>query len=223
MTRTNICPTCGARPYQPCRSKTGKPTTTHAARANGPRPAPSVAPALRGEWEHERVHADNWTPRKVEPVLGPLCGAESYDTEDAERYVRNATYGMTDDTLDPVIIIRDLLALLWNRPTREAHDQKISELEDEIADLEDKLAKMTVEHDTALSERDDAEAQRDHFRAKFVEADDLLNQHIASCPIATPVAREFATYRLTKELAQSLDRTMEALDSADRILKSINL
>jgi predicted nucleic acid-binding Zn-ribbon protein len=213
MSLAYSCPKCNARPYQACRSVNGKPTSPHVARANGPRPETKVAynvcdpyAKLRSIYEVD-VHADNWTPRRVESPspLSSRTDASEAELDDAIRYLSNLEMGRTDDTLDPAEIITDLMRMVRERYSAdewESRGNEIAELEEEVETLQKRVKTLQAEADAALERELTMTAKRD-------QAQDDLAALQARCGAS-------------KATPGSLDRASDALDSALNSLDATN-
>lgn len=213
------CRACNAEPGKPCVAvkgpRKGMPTDVHSVRPrpsfaypSGPRPAginnmPSDVSPQFVEDIARIVHTteDTWEPR---PHGGPsaFCGDNrDADLDDAHRYLRNLTFGITDDTLDPADIIRDLMGAI-ERIQHET-DDKVAEAQREAEDeAQRELDEMAEERDAALKREAATEAQLDDVRGDLEQ-----------CEVDRDKARELAAYWEREAIAARNQRDELKLES----------
>lgn len=168
------CSKCRAAGGTPCSNNRGPVKTFHKARLDAHNAQIARAPVA--PIERNRGYY-------VPPSNSP-------DTADAERYLRNATFGIVDDTLEPTAIIRELVDLYDHMVPADEHgevskerdkliddavedDKKRRDLEHRVKTLEEELAQCRSYYDSAVK---DAKEQRD----KLLDCERRANAHLGS-------------------------------------------
>lgn len=153
------CPECRALVGNGCTTKSGKAAKPHALRkgASGPE-QPSVA---------EQAARPTYQPgqsAQYAPTVSTREARCAVATEDGQRLLRNAAYGIVDDTLDPLDIVRQLLEYPEEVYTVEQWDERQEEHDKEIKDL-------TKERDDARKDASDEHARRESAEGKIEQAE----------------------------------------------------
>ncbi len=92
-------------------------------------------------------------------------GPVKADTDDAERYLRNLTYGIVDDTLDPKTIIEDLLSQIDH-----IVDERTESIEEELGHKDTEIAQLEKDLEVARKEAASNLEGRDNWRALYDKA-----------------------------------------------------
>lgn len=134
-TLANACPACKAEIGKRCRAKNGGETEAHKARRA--LPAPATAPKATHQ-PGQREATEDYKPAQIDEL------------DDARALLRNATFGWSDPTLEPLEVIRAIVESTASYYTEEQWSERETEHTRELDGLREDLTKC--EEERALRE-----------------------------------------------------------------------